>query len=116
MAVGTVDWEVVRRDIVQKGWNRRTYSEQEPKGNPVVPASPHLWGHGSGRKSPWCKKRTSAPQFQTQNSFAALKGVVLRSRGSWPTAPLTTRSWMKEKGLSLSVARIGLINRSRTAQ
>ncbi|KAK6634777.1 hypothetical protein RUM44_000024 [Polyplax serrata] len=91
MAVGTVDWEVVRRDIVQKGWNRRTYSEQEPKGNPVVPASPHLWGHGSGRKSPWCKKRTSAPQFQTQNSFAALKGVVLRSRGSWPTAPLTTR-------------------------
>ncbi|KAL0277903.1 UNVERIFIED_CONTAM: hypothetical protein PYX00_005021 [Menopon gallinae] len=90
MCAGNIDLESVKREILLGGRGRRTFSEQEPNPN-LPPVTPHLWGHSGGRKSPWCKKRTSAPQFQTQNSFTLMKAVVLRSRGSWPAAPLAVR-------------------------
>ncbi|KAG8222490.1 hypothetical protein J437_LFUL000852 [Ladona fulva] len=50
--------------------------------------STHLWG-GSRRPSPWCRKRTSAPQFGSphQLSTTTRTALVLRSRRSWPVAP-----------------------------
>lgn len=81
LTASTFDVEQVRREILLGGRGRRACSEQEPP-----PGTSHLWG--TGRKSPWCKKRTSAPQMGASQSRTAL---VLRSRRSWPVAPMRYR-------------------------
>ncbi|KAJ9591339.1 hypothetical protein L9F63_002121 [Diploptera punctata] len=83
MASG-LDIDKVRREILLGGRGRRACSEQSP-------GTTHLWGHG-GRRSPWCKKRTSAPQMGTQTFSTTIRtALVLRSRRSWPVAPQPRR-------------------------
>jgi hypothetical protein len=85
MTSGGLDIEMVRREILLGGRGRRACSEQSPG------PSQHLWGHG-GRRSPWCKKRTSAPQMGTQTFSTTIRtALILRSRRSWPVAPQPRR-------------------------
>ncbi|PSN46920.1 hypothetical protein C0J52_23682 [Blattella germanica] len=85
MATCGLDIEKVRREILLGGRGRRACSEQSPG------TVSHLWGHG-GRRSPWCKKRTSAPQMGTQTFSTTIRtALVLRSRRSWPVAPQPRR-------------------------
>jgi hypothetical protein len=85
MASCGLDIEMVRREILLGGRGRRACSEQSPG------PSQHLWGHG-GRRSPWCKKRTSAPQMGTQTFSTTIRtALILRSRRSWPVAPQPRR-------------------------
>lgn len=80
MAICKFDLEQLRREILLGGRGRRACSEQGPP--PGITS--HLWGQ-SGRRSPWCRKRTSAPQMGANNGVKTT--LVLRSRRSWPVAP-----------------------------
>ncbi|XP_066146112.1 uncharacterized protein [Euwallacea fornicatus] len=59
----------------------RSRSEQGP--HPIAVAQ-HLWG---GAKK--TKKRTSAPQMGASNAGGMRTALILRSRRSWPVAPVT---------------------------
>lgn len=71
------------------GRGRRCRSEQEGEPAQMITMT-HLWRyHG---RNPWCKKRTSAPQMGAQPLSRSLRNVlVLRSRRSWPVAPMYAR-------------------------
>lgn len=88
-----LDVEQIRREILCGGKGRRARSEQGPHPRDVQQEQ-HLWA-GGGRawtgRSPWAIKRTSAPAMTTQNSGSMRVALVLRTRRSWPVAPLKTR-------------------------
>lgn len=88
-----LDVEQIRREILSGGRGRRTRSEQGPHPRDVQ-LQQHLWA-GGGRawtgRSPWAVKRTSAPAMGTQTSGSMRVALVLRTRRSWPVAPLKTR-------------------------
>lgn len=65
-----------KRDILLSGRGRRACSEQGPH------PGHHLWG---ARRS---RKRTSAPQMGAQPSMRT--ALILRSRRSWPVAPVAS--------------------------
>ncbi|RZF38331.1 hypothetical protein LSTR_LSTR012118 [Laodelphax striatellus] len=90
MAMCKFDVEQVRREILLGGKGRRSHSEQGPPPG----TTSHLWGNSSGRRSPWCKKRTSAPQMGPAPQRPYL---VLRSRRSWPVAPYATRRFHRRE-------------------
>lgn len=88
-----LDVEQIRREILSGGRGRRARSEQGPHPRDVQQQQ-HLWA-GGGRawtgRSPWAVKRTSAPAMTTQTSGSMRVALVLRTRRSWPVAPLKTR-------------------------
>lgn len=88
-----LDVEQIRREILSGGRGRRARSEQGPHPRDVQ-LQQHLWA-GGGRawtgRSPWAVKRTSAPAMSTQTSGSMRVALVLRTRRSWPVAPLKTR-------------------------
>jgi len=88
-----LDVEQIRREILSGGRGRRARSEQGPHPRDVQQQQ-HLWA-GGGRawtgRSPWAVKRTSAPAMTTQASGSMRVALVLRTRRSWPVAPLKTR-------------------------
>lgn len=88
-----LDVEEIRREILGGGRGRRARSEQGPHPRDVQQQQ-HLWA-GGGRawtgRSPWAVKRTSAPAMSTQASGSMRVALVLRTRRSWPVAPLKTR-------------------------
>lgn len=71
-----LEQEKSKREILLSGRGRRSCSEQGPH------PGHHLWG---ARRS---RKRTSAPQMGTQPSVRT--ALVLRSRRSWPVAPVAS--------------------------
>lgn len=93
-AYNKLDVEQIRREILCGGNGRRTRSEQGPHPRDVQQQQQHLWAAG-GRawagRCPWAIKRTSAPAMTTQASGAMRVALVLRTRRSWPVAPLKTR-------------------------
>ncbi|GAB6033420.1 hypothetical protein CHUAL_013306, partial [Chamberlinius hualienensis] len=74
----------------RKFWLRSmTETASVPGTSEEGPRSPshHLWAHGHRRMaSKMCTKHVSAPQFSTAKPT---RGLVLKSRKSWPTAPST---------------------------
>ncbi|VVC40051.1 Hypothetical protein CINCED_3A014323 [Cinara cedri] len=88
-----LDVEQIRREILSGGSGRRARSEQGPHPRDIQQQQ-HLWA-GGGRawagRSPWAVKRTSAPAMTTQTSGSMRVALVLRTRRSWPVAPLKTR-------------------------
>lgn len=68
----------IKRDNKMCGRSHRSASEQGP--HPGY----HLWG---ARRS---RKRTSAPQMGAQPRTA----LILRSRRSWPVAPVASSRWV----------------------
>lgn len=88
-----LDVEQIRREILCGGRGRRARSEQGPHPRDVQ-LQQHLWA-GGGRawtgRSPWAVKRTSAPTMTSQSSGSMRVALVLRTRRSWPVAPLKTR-------------------------
>lgn len=95
-----LDVEQIRREILCGGRGRRACSEQGPHPRDVQQQQ-HLWA-GGGRawtgRSPWAVKRTSAPAMTTQNSGSMRVALVLRTRRSWPVAPLKTRRLVRKWG------------------
>lgn len=95
-----LDVEQIRREILCGGRGRRARSEQGPHPRDVQQQQ-HLWA-GGGRawtgRSPWAVKRTSAPTMTTQGSGSMRVALVLRTRRSWPVAPLKTRRLVNRKG------------------
>jgi len=93
-----LDVEQIRREILSGGRGRRARSEQGPHPRDVQQQQ-HLWA-GGGRawtgRSPWAVKRTSAPAMTTQASGSMRVALVLRTRRSWPVAPLKTRRLVTE--------------------
>lgn len=93
MCAYKLDVEQIRREILCGGHGRRAHSEQGPHPRDVQQQQ-HLWA-GGGRawtgRSPWAAKRTSAPTMTTQASGSMRVALVLRTRRSWPVAPLKTR-------------------------
>ncbi|KAF5279238.1 hypothetical protein FQR65_LT03486 [Abscondita terminalis] len=74
-----LEQERPRREGLLSARGRRSCSEQGPHpGN-------HLWGPRRSRK------RTSAPQMGSQHT-GARTALILRSRRSWPVAPITHTS------------------------
>lgn len=71
-----LDQEKTRKDTMLSVRGVRACSEQGPH------PSSHLWG----RKS---RKRTSAPQMGSQTS-GMRTALILRSRRSWPVAPVAS--------------------------
>ncbi|KAL1491514.1 hypothetical protein ABEB36_012101 [Hypothenemus hampei] len=59
----------------------RSRSEQGP--HPIA-VTQHIWG---GTKK--TRKRTSAPQMGSSNAGGLRTALILRSRRSWPVAPVT---------------------------
>lgn len=72
-----LEQERVKRETLLSGRGRRACSEQGPH------PGHHLWG---ARRS---RKRTSAPQMGTQSS-GVRTALILRSRRSWPVAPVNS--------------------------
>ncbi|KAF5278323.1 hypothetical protein FQA39_LY05812 [Lamprigera yunnana] len=72
-----------RREVLLSARGRRSCSEQGPH------PGTHLWGPRRSRK------RTSAPQMGSQQT-GARTALILRSRRSWPVAPITHNSEYSE--------------------
>ncbi|XP_022917605.2 3',5'-cyclic-AMP phosphodiesterase isoform X7 [Onthophagus taurus] len=82
-----LEQERSKRDQLLAGRGIRSCSEQGPHpGN-------HLWGARRNRK------RTSAPQMGSQSS-GIRTALILRSRRSWPVAPVAAQSFDVENGAS----------------
>lgn len=71
-----LEQERSRREGLLSARGRRSCSEQGPH------PGTHLWGPRRSRK------RTSAPQMGAQ-PIGARTALILRSRRSWPVAPVT---------------------------
>lgn len=72
-----LEQERVKRETLLSGRGRRACSEQGPH------PGHHLWG---ARRS---RKRTSAPQMGSQQT-GIRTALILRSRRSWPVAPVAS--------------------------
>lgn len=75
-----LDQDRSRKEQLLGGRGRRSCSEQGPH------PGHHLWGTRRSRK------RTSAPQMGVQNT-GMRTALILRSRRSWPVAPITSTRW-----------------------
>ncbi|CAG9760013.1 unnamed protein product [Ceutorhynchus assimilis] len=78
-----------RRSYMLSVRGDRSRSEQGPH---PLSVTQHLWG---GAKK--TKKRTSAPQMGTNNAGGLRTALILRSRRSWPVAPLTQYRYLAIK-------------------
>lgn len=74
------------REMLLAGRGRRACSEQGPH-----PGS-HLWGGRGGGKS---RKRTSAPQMGASSGVRT--ALILRSRRSWPVAPVASSRYINQQ-------------------
>lgn len=73
-----LDQDRSKREHLLSARGRRSCSEQGPH------PGHHLWGTRRSRK------RTSAPQMGAAQNTGLRTALILRSRRSWPVAPVTS--------------------------
>ncbi|XP_050310864.1 uncharacterized protein LOC126746596 [Anthonomus grandis grandis] len=76
-----------RRNYMFSVRGDRSRSEQGP--HPIA-ITQHMW---TGAKK--TKKRTSAPQMGANNAGGMRTALILRSRRSWPVAPMAQYRWQQ---------------------
>ncbi|XP_066247630.1 3',5'-cyclic-AMP phosphodiesterase isoform X6 [Euwallacea similis] len=91
-----------RKSYMLSARGDRSRSEQGP--HPIAVAQ-HLWG---GAKK--TKKRTSAPQMGASNAGGMRTALILRSRRSWPVAPVTQHRPSTKRDLVLDIPSFDVEN------